>query len=538
MDHYSLPDRKEIFPLIVQRLAGERGDDVFIRDLYGGSFTWRELHEAGLAWAGRLAGLGVEPGAVVATVGTKNVATVARWLGLSWRAAIEVGVNPGAESEAIAKALNDCGARVALVEERFFPKLAEQAGGLEHLATVVIVDGGAPPDELPFSVVAAEDLDHDDAAQDMLIEPQWHHIGLVSQSSGTTGSPKWVLVPWAQLHAKNLGIYPFADLGPADVLYDRGSWFRGGKSAIYLAAMVGGRVFSGETYDVGAFWSDVATEGITVAPLVAPIAQALLRNPEGPGPETPLSKVFISPLIPEHEEFAGRFGVRITTIYDSTEMSVPIRLPGWGPTDWRSSGVPREGYPGYEVRIVDDHDVEVPDGEVGELMVRTQVPWTLNAGYLNLPEATAAAWRNGWFHTGDGMMRRPDGQYVVVDRIKDAIRVNGQMVSSLEIEADVMAHPDVVEVAALAVADGGGDGDDEIHLYVITATGSDLDAPGLSAFLSARMPEERLPRWFEFVDALPRTPATQRVQKALLRTRGIGPNAWDRLQGETVGTGS
>jgi crotonobetaine/carnitine-CoA ligase len=83
----------------------------------------------------------------------------------------------------------------------------------------------------------------------------------------------------------------------------------------------------------------------------------------------------------------------------------------------------------------------VPVGDVGELVVRTDCPWAMNHGYAGNAEATAAAWRNGWFHTGDGFRKDADGNFFFVDRLKDAIRRRGENISSFEVESEVLAHP-------------------------------------------------------------------------------------------------
>src|SRR5690606_9585563 len=89
--------------------------------------------------------------------------------------------------------------------------------------------------------------------------------------------------------------------------------------------------------------------------------------------------------------------------------------------------------------------------EVGELIVRTERPWALNSGYFKDSGATAAAWRNGWFHTGDALRCDSEGNYFFADRIKDAIRRRGENISSFEVEVEIMAHPDVRECAVIAV---------------------------------------------------------------------------------------
>ena len=190
-----------------------------------------------------------------------------------------------------------------------------------------------------------------------------------------------------------------------------------------------------------------------------------------------------------------------------------------------SCGVVRDG---YEIRIVDEHDQPVPAGQPGELIVRSDVPWVLNAGYLNNPEATAEAWRNGWFHTGDAVKEDENGNIFFLDRIKDCIRRHGENISSFEVEAYVGEHPAVARCAAVAVkkADRAG-ADEEIKVVVELLPGQTLEAEALMRFLIPRMPRFMIPRYIEFIDTLPLTP-TQKVQKRLLRETGAGPGVWDR----------
>ncbi len=164
-------------------------------------------------------------------------------------------------------------------------------------------------------------------------------------------------------------------------------------------------------------------------------------------------------------------------------------------------------------------------GDFGELVVRCDAPWAMSTGYFGNPEATARAWRNGWFHTGDGFRIDGDGDYIFVDRIKDAIRRRGENISSFEVEAEVAAFPGVRECAAVAVSSPHGD--DEVMIVVEPAHATVVGPAGLTHFLIPRMPHYMVPRYVRLVDSLPRT-ATQRVQKALLRQTGITPDTWDR----------
>jgi crotonobetaine/carnitine-CoA ligase len=149
----------------------------------------------------------------------------------------------------------------------------------------------------------------------------------------------------------------------------------------------------------------------------------------------------------------------------------------------------------------------------------------MNHGYHKNPEATARAWRNGWFHTGDAFRVDADGNYFFVDRMKDAIRRRGENISSFEVETEVCAHPAVKEAAAVAVASEHAE--DEVLIAVSLADGASLDPAELIHFLVPRMAHFMVPRYVRIVPELPKTP-TQKVQKHLLRSDGITADTWDR----------
>jgi crotonobetaine/carnitine-CoA ligase len=230
-----------------------------------------------------------------------------------------------------------------------------------------------------------------------------------------------------------------------------------------------------------------------------------------------------SPLPPDPEAFMKRFGVGdIITAFGSTEVSGCFVRTGDIPIVKGSVGRLR---PGYEVRLVDDHDIEVPEGEAGELLVRTDFPWALTTAYVANPEATAAAWRNGWFHTGDSLRRDSSGDYSFHDRLKDALRRRGENISSFEVERAVVAHPGVAEVACVAAASDHGV-DDEVKVWIVPAGETEIEFAALAEFLVERLPHFMVPRYYEAVPELPKT-ETMRVKKHLLRERGNTAATWD-----------
>jgi crotonobetaine/carnitine-CoA ligase len=237
--------------------------------------------------------------------------------------------------------------------------------------------------------------------------------------------------------------------------------------------------------------------------------------------ETPLRCAIMNPLTEEAKQLAARVGFKPYGVFNMTETSSPLCTP-LDPDATNLCGVPREG---VECRIVDDHDCQVARGEIGELIIRADAPWTMNAGYYRNAEATAEAWRNGWFHTGDAFRQDTAGNFYFVDRIKDSIRRRGENISSAEVEFEVNGHPQVKETAAIAVKSEFAE--DEVMVVVRPKEGETIDPEELLKFLLPRMAHYMVPRYIRFMDDFPRTP-TQRVQKHILRSDGITPDTWDR----------
>jgi crotonobetaine/carnitine-CoA ligase len=296
---------------------------------------------------------------------------------------------------------------------------------------------------------------------------------------------------------------------------------------LYLVARYRAHIAIRETFSLSEFWNDIRRFDIHAAGLVGPMAGLLMLLPPDPSDrDVPLQRVYMGPLIPQVEEFKERFGVVVGSGFGMTEIGVPIGTDGFELANTTSCGRIREGYPGYQVRIVDEHVEEVPVGTVGELVVRADEPWVITPGYWRQPEKTAEAWRNGWFHTGDGFRCDEDGNYYFVDRIKDAIRRRGENISSFEVEALVGQHPCVQECAAVAVPSELSE--DEIKVVVVPRPDTTIDPAELIEFLEPRMPKFMLPRYVEVIDGLPKTDATFRTRKVELRRAGLTPTTWDR----------
>ena len=186
-------------------------------------------------------------------------------------------------------------------------------------------------------------------------------------------------------------------------------------TAVALESALRERVAGGDRGDLGA-----RRGRPPVTYLLGPMVSILLRTPEGEHDRAHRGQVALAPATPAalHEPFFERFGVRLIDAWGSTETNIVLSntLADLGP------GTLGRVLDGFEARVADEHDAELPDGIPGELLVRHRDPWAFASGYDGFPEATVAAWRNLWFHTGDRVIRDPDGRFRFVDRLKDVIR--------------------------------------------------------------------------------------------------------------------
>lgn len=511
---------------ILRSRAQGTPDKLWMQEVDGPQLTFGEALGLASSWASALKSLGLGSGDFAATLMENCIDSQHVWLGASLAGAIEVPLSPLLRGESLAHALNDSGSKVIVIDTQFISQLVQVAGSLKHLKTVVFV-GPVPSDlSLPFETIERDDLLANAPPASDLTDPKTDDIACVLYTSGTTGPSKGTLIPWAQLNAM-VGTADASRMDENDAFYYTGaSNHVAARSQPILMASLGGRFVMRPSFKTDRFWADVDQYKCTFAIMAGAMAHFINSQPasESDG-DHPLRFVLMVPVLPNIEEFNERFGVVTCTGYGMTELSGPINSDGWNIEDPASCGKLREGWPFYEARLVDENGEDVPDGKEGELLLRTKAPSTLNAGYLNRPDATAEAWRGGWFHTGDVLRKDERGNYYFIDRRKDAMRRSGENISSFEVEMQVVAHDAVAECAAVAVP--ADTVEDEIKVFLVPASGAEIDFEDLARFCTLNMPRFMVPRYFEVVDALPKTP-TMRVQKAKLRDLPR-TKEWDRV---------
>lgn len=503
--------------------ARERGDAVFAVFEDEPQWTFGRTLELVRSSAAGLRSLGVRPGDAVVVM-LPNCAFALRILfAINYLGAVSVPINTAYRGALLEHVLRDSGASLAIVHGDLIDRILEVDRGRIRQA-VAMADSVGPVHGAdlmihPWSVLTSQpatDLPDPD------IKP-WDTQSII-YTSGTTGPSKGVLSSY---------IHSFTSVGPPSwtcvkdkdrQLVHLPLFHIGGAFVSSAALCRGSSMALGKGFRTENFWQVVRSLQATCVFLLGVMATFLLKQPPHPDDRRhPLRMVLIVPLGGCGPAFAERFGVEVYTLYNMTEISTPL-LSQRNPTKAGICGSPR---PGVQLRLVDEHDCEVPPGSVGELIIRTDLPWTMNHGYHNNPEATARAWRNGWFHTGDSFHVDAEGDYHFNDRLKDVIRRRGENISSYEVEVQLQAHPSVREAAAIPIPSEHGE--DEVMVVLALVEGRKIVPEELFSFLQPRLAHFMLPRYLRIVAELPKTP-TSKVQKHVLRQHGVTSDTLDLRQ--------
>ena len=445
------------------------------------------------------------------------------WLGCNYLGAVFIPLNTDFRGNILAHALTESDAVLLALHPQLVERLAAVEGALPPQ---LLICGAKAVDRSPVrNYVVLESLP---AASETVPEAAklgpWD-LQMVIFTSGTTGPSKGVLCPYGHIYSTAQATYGY--LGGDDTMLTELPIFHVGGAASVVAALCNDATLAiYSSFSTRDYWQRIARESATATSgLIGSMADFLTASPASDNDADNSLRMVTLMLTEQAMNVARRFGFQTLSGFNMTELSGPL-ITEMDCSVAGSLGRPRDG---CECRVVDDHDLPCARGQTGELIVRSEHPWTLFAGYLNQPQATADAWRNGWFHTGD-LVRQDDAEnYFFVDRKKDAIRRRGENVSSAEVEAECLAHPGVVEACAVAVPSELAE-DEILLVYVGAAGGREEHAPDpreLAEFLIPRMPHYMVPRYFRSASSLPRTP-TNKVRKVALREAGLGEDCWDR----------
>lgn len=531
MRYYELPERTTSH--ILADKAARIGGRPFLH--WGGhTYTYRDLDENSNRYANGFAELGVGRGDHVAMMLPNCCEFLWVLWGLGKLGAVAVPLNTAAKGELLRYFLDQSDSTVLCASGELLPRAAAVLDRAPAVRTVLGHQASA--EELAASVPAGvrtkalRDFEEASASPPELAVPvRADDPHLILYTSGTTGPSKGAVCPQSQGHAVGYQMSSINGYRSDDVLYTCLPVFHGNAIwyTVYAALWAEASVALYPHFSASRFWSEVRESKATVFNCLGAMANIIWQLP--PSAHDRDHNVRICMMVPNSRElsegFARRYGIAVTSVYAMTENCAITAFSPSDPMDKvPSAGPVRDD---IAVQIVDDNGRALPAGEVGEIRIKPAEPGMTFLGYYNMPDPTAAAYEDGWFHTGDRGWLDADNYLFFSDRKKEAIRRRGENISAYEVETIICQHPAVHEAAAVPVASELGE--DEVMVYLVATAGATISFPEIIQFCGEHMPYFMVPRYLDVVNELPKTPS-EKIEKYKLKAAAAEriDQLWDR----------
>ena len=483
------PDpRDENLVSLIRRQSERYDEKTFMTFGDGSTMSYREFDLRVAAVRSQLWANNITSGAVAVMLKNSLFYPTA-WLGIVTAGCVAVPVNSRLRVDDARYVLQHSEAVAAYSDDATRGTVeAAGAGGLKEIL-------GEPSEESPAAP-----------------EPSLHAGSLanIQYTSGTTGFPKGCRLThrfWQRMGATAVDAMC---IGEDDTLltaqphsYIDPQW------NVIAALRAGAHLVLLDGFHPVTFMSDVARFGVNVFYCLGVMPTLLMkRSPDSSDRGHSLTRVFCSAIPAEsHAAIERRWGIPWSEVFGMTETGINTVVTAEDHDRCLGTGSIGRPVAHNEATIVDEHDNEVPHGEVGELVLRGL---GLMEGYHRDPEGTADFFRNGWAHTGDLAVRGEDGFIYLRGRRKEMIRRGGENISPVQIETTLCSHKDVIECAVAPVLDT--DMGEEIKAYVVRRAGVTTGVAELAEYLGQRLAPFKVPRYWEFRDELPHTPS-ERVAK-------------------------
>jgi fatty-acyl-CoA synthase len=484
-------------------------------------WTYEQFFDRCDRWSSALQRLGLKPGDRVAIISPNTHAMLESFYAVPQLGAVIVPLNYRLSPDDFAYMIEHSGSRFVCAHADYIEAVDCVRNKLPDVERFIAFEG-TRPGWLDYESSLAE-------SSTQFVRPAIAESDLltINYTSGTTARPKGVMITHRNAWMNSIGVLVHHPMTAADrYLWTLPMFHANGWTFVWTVTAVGGAHVCLRKMDAASMYEGIGREAITMlcaAPTVLITianAPAELRRQVRRGVRVLTGGA--APAAATIERMEGELGWEITQIYGLTETAPIITICEPRPQDDRldadARGVikARQGVELIttgEVTVIDDSGNEVPhDGQaLGEIVARGNL---VMKGYYRDPEATAHAFRGGWFHTGDAAVIHPDGYIEIRDRFKDVIISGGENISSIEIEGALLRHPAIQEVAVVGVPDEKWG--EAPHAFIVLRADARATAEELRQFCRDRVAHFKVPRHFSFISELPKT-ATGKIQKFVLR---------------------
>jgi acyl-CoA synthetase (AMP-forming)/AMP-acid ligase II len=499
--------------LLVRRVNDAPQKSFLFSEADGRRFTYKEFMSAVGRAARMLASYGVTKGDVVSLLMPNSVEYIIGYFACWEIGAIAGPINSLLKAQEIAFVISDSEAKALLLHSEFLPTIESVRNQLPTIQAVIQFDREATVTK-DFNDAASVGGSTSLSLSDTNLETD----AIIIYTSGTTGKPKGCLLTHGNLIANARQISQWLGFTQDDRLLTIMPLFH--MNAVSVTTMsalyAGGSTVVSPKFSASRFWQIISEYQITSFGSVATMLSMLLtKYPEGvpPGLATDQLRFAMCGSAPVPAEVMKRFeetfhclviegyGLSESTCRSTFNPPNQQRRPG-------SCGMPI----GNEMRVVDDEDREVADGELGEIVLRGE---NILKGYYRNPEATATAFRGGWFHTGDVGYRDADGFFYIVDRMSDMIIRGGENIYPREIDEVLYQHPAVAAAASIGVPDQLYG--EEVAAFVVLKEGREATEEEIVAFCRVRLADYKCPKSVRIVKEIPKGPTGKLLKRELAR---------------------
>lgn len=525
MQEYAQSDR--VLPRILEDKARRHPSRVIFQ-FRDAAITFEGLNE----WINRVANgflrLGVHKGAKVALMLPNCPGFLFSWFGINKIGAANVPINIAQRGHGLAYQIDNSDCVALVVDEQYLDHVAVVADQLKKLRHVIVLrtEGGTPalPDWPGIEALGFDELTAAPAtAPDISVG--FKDLSTILYTSGTTGPSKGVMIShhyWYEMWSEAVKYGRYTE---DDILYTGLPFFHVSAKGTTIgpAILADAKAVLMERFSASRMFDDCRRWNCSEAKYIGSIIPILMKqSPDELDADNPL-RLMVGAAAPVNlwHEFEKRFNTRLLEVFGLTESVVCLV----NPIDDRRPGSCGKPITGYNVRIVDDNDNEMPPGELGEIIVQPQRMHLGTTGYYKMPEATVELTRNFWIHTGDLGRMDQDGYFYYVDRKKQALRRRGENISSFEVEAVIAGHPAVLECCVVGVPSDLGE--DEVKAVIVLKDNQTLNEEEVIRWCEPRMAYFAIPRYIAFRSGLPKT-LTEKVEKYRLKNEGITADCWDR----------
>src|SRR5918993_1609927 len=494
--------------LLEARAAAAPAKTFLFSEQDGRRFTYDEFDAAVDATTRMLAARGVSKGDVVSLLLPNGAEYVVAYFACFKLGALAGPVNSLLKTEEMAYVVSNSEAKVMLRGAEFEAQAAECAKTVGTLREVV-----------PFDDVAAATADFANVGERPSdVRSDRDDEAIIIYTSGTTGKPKGCLLTHGNLLANARQIVEWLGFDENDRLLTVMPLFHMNAVSVTTvsALYAGGSTVTSTRFSASRHWQVVSDYGVTSFGSVATMLSMLLATyPDGvpEGLDIGRLRFAMCGSAPVPAEVLRRFEETFNClVVEGYGLSESTCRSTFNPPDKRrrpgSCGLPI----GNEMKVVDDEDRDVPDGELGEIVLRGE---NILRGYYKNDQANETAFRNGWFHTGDIGYRDSDGFYYIVDRKSDMIIRGGENIYPREIDEVLYQHPDIAAAATIGVPDSLYG--EEVAAFVVLKEGLDCTADELISFCREHLADFKCPKSVRFVDDIPKGPTGKLLKRELAK---------------------